>query len=178
MNDLILDPAQRGVSFLGPARVLAVEGRRVLVALPEARAWATMALGYGYEPVAGDVLLVLGGGGAFWVTGVIAGRGRTTLTAHGDLELSAPHGRIELSARDGVTLRGRAVQLAAQTLDVVARRVRQRFGELRCMVRGVLRTRAGRAETDIEGTSRTRADRIVQLAQRDVTVDGEKIHLG
>jgi hypothetical protein len=165
-------------SYLGPARVLAVEGNRVLVALPEAKAWATPAFAQGYSPVANDVLLVIGQDESFFAIGVLQGRGKTTLTAHGDLELRAPHGSIDLLARDGIRLRAGLVQIAAKTWDAVAETVRQRFHEFRCQVRGVLRWRAARAETDVDEVHRTTAKRIVQRAKEDVSIDGEKIHLG
>jgi hypothetical protein len=165
-------------SYLGPATVLSVEPGRALVMLPAAKAWATLALGIGYSPAAGDVLLVIGKDDTFYIIGVIAGRGRSTLVAHGDLELKAPNGRIDLLARDGITLRGGLVQIVAKTWETVAETVRQRFDELCCQVKGVMRWRSKRAETEVEELHRTHAGRIVQQADKDVSIDGEKIHLG
>jgi hypothetical protein len=165
-------------SFLGPARALAVQDRRVLVALPQAKAWATLALAQGYEPVEGDVLLVIGQEEAFFVIGVIAGRGRTTLRAHGDLELSAPHGRIDLLARDGIALRGGPVQVVAKAFEAAVDTLKQRCKDLFVAVTDTFRTRSRRLETEVEETHRTTAGRIVQRAEQDVTIDGEKIHLG
>jgi hypothetical protein len=162
----------------GDVRAQPVEPGRALVMLPTAKAWATLALANTYAPAIGDVLLVIGKDEAFYVIGVVAGRGRTTLVAHGDLELKAPHGRIDLLARDGVTLRGGFVQIFAKTWETVAGTVRQRFDELCCQVKGVLRTRAKRAETEVEDVHHTHAGRIVQHADKDVSIDGEKIHLG
>lgn len=174
MNPTLLASA----SYLGAGHVLSVETGRVLVQLPAAKAWATLALGNGYQPVERDVLLVIGKDEAFWVIGVVAGRGRTTLRAHGDLELQAPHGRIDLLARDGVTLRGGLVQIVAKTLEHVAETARQRFDELCSQVKGVMRWRSKRSETEVEETHRTHAGRIVQHADQDVSIDGDKIHLG
>ncbi|MBL8736754.1 MAG: DUF3540 domain-containing protein [Planctomycetes bacterium] len=165
-------------SYLGPATAIAVETGRALVMLPTAKAWATLALASGYTPAVGDVLLVIGKDETFYVIGVVAGRGQTKLVAHGDLEIQAPHGRIDLLARDGVTLRGGLVQIVAKTWETVAETVRQRFGELCCQVKGVLRTRAKRSETEVEDVHHTHAGRIVQHADKDVSIDGEKIHLG
>jgi hypothetical protein len=165
-------------SYLGPATVLAAEPARVLVMLPAAKAWATLALGIGYAPVAGDVLLVIGKDDSCYAIGVIAGRGRTTLVAHGDLELRAPRGRIDLLARDGITLRTSLVQVVAKTWEAVVDTVLQRFDELCCQVKGVMRWRSKRAETEVEELHRTHAGRIVQQADKDVSIDGEKIHLG
>lgn len=163
---------------LGPARALTVAGRRVLVALPEAKAWATLALAHGYDPVPGDVLLVLGQEESFYVIGVLSGRGRTRITAHGDLELRAPHGHIALEARDGISLRAGFVRLVAKAWDAVLETVRQRCRSMLIQVLGTSRVRAARLDTAVDGTCRTTADRIVQRAATDVHVDGEKIHLG
>ena len=164
-------------SFLGPARALAVQDRRVLVALPLAKAWATLAL-QGYQPAEGDLLLVIGQEDAFFVIGVIAGRGRTTLHAHGDLELHAPHGRIDLLARDGIALRGGPVQIVAKAFEAVVDTLKQRCKDLFVTVADTFRTHSRRQETEVDETQRTTAGRIVQRAQQDVTIDGEKIHLG
>jgi hypothetical protein len=167
-----------GATHLGPARALAIENGRVLVALADAKAWATVALANGYAPVVGDVLLVIGLHDAFYVIGVIAGRGRTSLTACGDLEIRAPHGSIHLLARDGITLRGGVVQVVAKAFESAVDSLRQRCKEMFVQVAGTFRTRAGRAETAVDEVHRTTAKRIVQRAEQDVSIDGEKIHLG
>jgi hypothetical protein len=165
-------------THLGPARVLAVEGQRVLVALGEAKAWATLAMAVAYAPVAGDLLLVIGKEELFYAIGVIAGRGRTTLTAPGDLELLAPHGRIDLRARDGIELRTSTMRFVADKWDAVFGAVRQRCSEFLCHVRGVVRWHARRAETTVDEVHRTQAGRIVQRAEGEVQIDGSKINLG
>ncbi|MFO1078564.1 MAG: DUF3540 domain-containing protein [Planctomycetota bacterium] len=177
-TELLGKEAALAASFLGPARALDVDGARVLVALPAAKAWATVALAGGYRPVRGDVLLVIGRDDAFYVIGVIAGRGATSVIAHGDLELMAPNGRIALVARDGVELRTGVVRVVAKAFEAVVDAIRQRCKEASTVVAGVLRTKAGRAETEVEDVCRTQAGRIVQHAQNDVSIDGEKIHLG
>ena len=50
--------------------------------------------------------------------------------------------------------------------------------ELLSQVTGVARFRSKRRETTVQDTDRVRAGRIVSKAQRDVQIDGEKIHLG
>jgi hypothetical protein len=173
MNDVLIH-----ATHLGPAAVLAVEGNRVLVALGDAKAWARMATAVAYAPAVGDVLLVIGRDEAFYAIGVLAGRGRSTLLAPGDLELLAPNGRIDLRARDGVELRTSTFRLVADTWDAVLGSVRQRCSEFLCQVRGVLRLSARRAETTVDDVHRTRAGRIVQQAEGEVQIDGRKINLG
>src|SRR5439155_12302793 len=73
-------------TYLGPATVLAVAGDRVKVELPDEHAWARLALGLPYQPAAGDEVLAVGRAGAWYVIGVLTGRGPTVLTAPADLE--------------------------------------------------------------------------------------------
>jgi hypothetical protein len=177
MNDILTRTAHL-TTHLGPAKVVTVEGHRVLVALGEAKAWATLAMPVYYAPAVGDTLLVLGREEVFYAIGVIAGRGRTSLVAPGDLELLAPHGRIDLHARDGIELRTSALRCVADAWDAVFGTVRQRCSEFLCHVRGVLRWRAQRSETSVEQVHRTRAGSIVQHAEGEVQIDGRKINLG
>ena len=64
-------------TFLGPAQVLDTDGARVLVAMPDQKAWATPAMPYSYAAEPGDTLLVIGQDELFYVIGVIAGATRS-----------------------------------------------------------------------------------------------------
>lgn len=165
-------------TFLGPARVLDSDGARVLVAMPDQKAWATPAMPYAYDAAPGDTLLVIGRDELFYVIGVIAGAGATTLRAPGDLQIAAPHGKIDLRSKDGVEVRTSKLRFVAESWDAVLGVVRQRCKELLSQVTGVARFRSKRRETTVQDTDRVRAGRIVSKAQRDVQIDGEKIHLG
>jgi hypothetical protein len=165
-------------TFLGPARVLETDGARVLVAMPEQKAWATPAMPYTYSAAPGDMLLVIGQADLFYVIGVLSGAGQTVLRAQGDLDIDAPHGRIGIRAKDGVEVHASTVRFVADTWDAVLGSVRQRCKELWSQVTGVARFKSKRRESRVEGTDRVRAGRIVSTAERDVQIDGEKIHLG
>lgn len=179
MNDTLAPSSSSGtLQHLGPARVLALEHSRILVGLGTAQAWATMAMAVHYQPNVGDVLLVIGNGETFYVIGVLSGSGRTVMNAPGELELSAPHGRIQLHARDGIELRSSVVRLIADKWDAIVGVIRQRCDDLLCQVRGVARWRAKRSETRVDDVHRTQAGRIVQQAEGDVLIDGRKINLG
>ena len=112
------------------------------------------------------------------VIGVIAGVGATTLRATGDLQIAAPHGKIDLRSKNGVEVRTSKLRFVADSWDAVLGVVRQRCKELLNQVTGVARFRSKRRETTVQDTDRVRAGRIVSKAQRDVQIDGEKIHLG
>lgn len=178
MKELLQNEAELDLSHFGPATVQSVEGQRVLVTLGKAKAWATLAMPHGYQPVAGDVLLVLGRAGSFYAIGVISGRGRTVMTSHGDLELRAPNGNITLAARDGIVARSSVIRMVADTWEMAVDTLRQRCRRLLTQVSEVLRLRGRRVDVAATKSYRLTADRITQRAATDVHIDGEKIHLG
>ncbi|MCR9244816.1 MAG: DUF3540 domain-containing protein [bacterium] len=165
-------------SYLGPAKVVEARTGRILVAMPDKKAWVTPAMQFTYEASAGDTLLVIGQDDLFYAIGVLNGSGRTALQVPGDLDLQAPHGRIRMQARDGLEFRAKAVQFVAEAWDAALGTVRQSCEELWTKVRGAMRISTRRRETRIRETDRTRAGRIIQTAAKDVQIDGEKIHLG
>ena len=165
-------------TYLGPARVLTAAGNRAKIELPDEHVWATVALGTPYEPAADDVVLAIGQKGAWYVIGLIQGRGKTTLTVPGDLAIRAPHGSIELSATAGITVRSPEVNIAAGVLEIAAKSIFERFTSATRWVKETLQLRAGRVRTRVEGAYDLAADRIQEKAQRDVKIDGSKIHLG
>ena len=80
-----IEPA--AADFLGPAEVVEVQGDEVVVELRGGEpARAALALAAPYEPVAGDVLLVIGKDGEHYAIGVLRGSGKTALRVQGDLE--------------------------------------------------------------------------------------------
>ncbi len=165
-------------TYLGPARVLEAAGRRVRLALHESEPWATLALAYPYQPVAGDVVLTAGDGDAYWVIGVLQGTGLTTFVAPGSIALSAPTGWIDLSAGQGVRIVAPDVEVKAGRLRLAARRVVERFGEACRWVRETFQLRAGRTRTVVQEECTLHAGSIAERARGTVAIDGEKINLG
>ena len=166
------------IQYLGPARVAAVAGSRVKLEIFDERVWAVMALAAPYRPEIDDVVLAISQADACYVIGVIKGKGKTTLTVPGDLDICAPRGRIELSAANGVRLKSAEVSIVADRLEVLARSAFERFGEVTRWVKGAFQLRAGRVRTHIETEYDICAERILQRARKDVKIDGQKIHLG
>lgn len=165
-------------NYLGPARVLATTRDRARLQLPDGPIWARIAMPGPYRLAADDVALAIAQAGQCYVVGVIEARGRTELTVPGDLHIRAPFGRIELSAAKGVQLKGADVSIVADRLEIAARSVLERFTRATRWVRETLQLRAGRVRTQVEGDHELVADRILQSAERDVRIDGRKIHLG
>ena len=173
-------PAAERVQF-GPARVVAVEGRRLLAVLesePGVTVSARSALAQSYAAAAGDEVLVIGRGGDWYVVGLLAGTGATSFVAPGDIEFAAPRGRVEFVARDGVFLKSGLVEIVADTLTLTARHVVERFTNLTQRVAEAVHQRFGRVRSHVEGDYDLKAGRIKELADEEVTIDGKKIYLG
>jgi uncharacterized protein DUF3540 len=165
-------------TYLGPATVLTAAGGRVKLELPDAHEWALCALAFPYRPVAGDVVLAAGRAGAWYVIGVLAGRGESTLTVPGDLTIAAPRGRVVLQARDGIDLKSDSVRVSANRLELLARSLVERFADATRWVKDVFQLRAGRIRTRVDGCYDLDAGRIAACADGDVKIDGTSINLG
>jgi Protein of unknown function (DUF3540) len=164
--------------YLGPARVLTAAGNRAKIELPDEHAWAIVALAVPYQPAVDDEVLAVGRNGEWYVIGVIRGRGKTTLTVPGDLDICAPQGAIELTAAKGVTIKSSEVTVAAGRLQLLARSVFERFTDATRWVKEAFQLRAGRVRTRVDGDYDLGADRILERAEGAVKIDGSKIHLG
>jgi hypothetical protein len=171
-------PAADGI-FLGPASVVAVEtDGAVRVAGPSGEVRAEMALPVAYEAVPGDVLLVVGRGEEQWVIGVIAGKGRTTLSTEGDLTLRSAGGAIALEAERGVAIRGASFDVDVQTLRVIAHDAIETFASALRRVASLFSVHAGSTHTVVENGSYTQAKTAAIQTEETVTINGKQIHLG
>ena len=165
--------------YLGPAEVTAVSGPTVHVELPDGRVvLAALALALPYEPVPGDVLLVIGRGEAHYVIGVLRGSGRTALAFHGDVELASLDGKVVVTGQRGVELRGPEVEVSAGKLRMVADAVVQRFASVCQRVTELLSVHAGQSHTLVDEGSFAQAKRAVIQTDETVTINGKEIHLG
>jgi hypothetical protein len=171
-------PRPRESDYLGPATVVAARGSAVDVELPGGDvAQARLALAYPYQPVAGDVLLVIGRGDACYVIGVLEGTGATVLSFPGAVELRA-RGALTLAGGEGVQIEGPEVGVDAGKLRVMAGTVVEKFGSLYQRVSAMLSVRAEEAETIIDKGSLTRAKSATILTEETMTINGKQIHLG
>lgn len=181
MNTLIaqnpLQETPRKSSYLGPAKILAVQGNRVQLECPDAFPWAILALAQTYQPVEGDTVLAVTHGDDWYVIGVIEGRGDTRIVVPGNLEFLAPRGRIDLVSRDGVHLKSKLVEIIAGKLEVTAKSVVERFLDLTQWVKGAFHQRTGSSRIKVEGDHQILANHIHHRAEGDVKIDGKMIHL-
>jgi hypothetical protein len=171
---LTLDQA----TYLGPARVKQVAGALVALEFPDQVVWARTALAAPYEVAVGDVVLAVGQEEAWYVIGLLQGAGVTTLSVPGDLRIRAPHGTIELNAAKGIRLKSPSVQILTAKLAIVAKAVFERFASATRWIKGIFQLRAGRMRTRVKDAYDLAAGRILERADNEVIIDGEKIHLG
>lgn len=164
--------------YLGPAAVVAVSDLHVELDLPQGRRSARIAISQSYAPVVGDTVLAVCRDEEWFAIGLIQGTGTTTFTAPGDVELQAPCGRIELVARDGVFLDSDLVEIVATRIELTGRHLIERFQSVTQWITDSLHRRVGRMHTTVEGDYELHAKRITEIADEDVSIDGQTIHLG
>lgn len=172
-------PAAVAEEYLGPAEVLEVGAGSVAVALPGGHAvTARMALAVPYEPVPGDVLLVIGRAGSHYVIGVLRGKGRTRLSFQGDVDLHAADGALRISAERGVQISGPEVGIETRRLGVIAGTLVEHLSSVVRRVTGLLSVQAGDAHTIADGTILSQSKTASILTEETVTVNGKQVHLG
>jgi Protein of unknown function (DUF3540) len=161
------------------AVVTAVSGPGVMVALADGReVSATFALPLPYAACEGDVLLVIGESGEFFVIGIIAGRGKTSLELQGNVSVHAVGGALDLSGDQGVTVRGPVVAVHADKLNTVARAVVETFSSLFQRVTDVVHVHARQQVSIVDEGSYSQAKTTAIQSEDTVTINGREIHLG
>lgn len=165
--------------YLGPAEVESLRGATPMVVLPTGGCVrAEMALAFPYAPEPGDVLLVIGKGGAHYVIGVLEAKGQVSLRFQGDVSLHAVGGTLDLVADERVRVRSPEVELTAEKLRVVADSVIQKATSVYQRVREVLSVHAGERTEHIEGNAHTAAASSTLVTRGVVTINGKQVHLG
>ncbi|MEZ4302576.1 MAG: DUF3540 domain-containing protein [Polyangiaceae bacterium] len=164
---------------LGPASVTEVAGGAVFIELPDGgHAEVTMAMPIRYEPVPGDVLLVVGREAAFYAIGVLHGMGKVSLDLSGDVDLRASGGTLRLTGDKGVELHGPTVDLHGGTVRVFADSLVQKVSALYQRVSGLWSAHAQESHTVVDGTSTTKARSATVMTEETMTINGKEIHLG
>jgi hypothetical protein len=167
-----------GEQYLGPACVLSAEGQEVMIELPtgETRA-ARLALAFLYQPVPGDVLLVIGKE-EYYGIGVLHGTGKASLSFHGDVDLRAVGGALRLSGDRGVSVEGPEVEIHAGRLKTIADAVVEKCNSLYQRVSSLLSVHAGKSHTIVDGLSFTQAESGAIVTREVMTINGKQVHLG
>jgi hypothetical protein len=164
--------------YLGPARVLKVAGDNIQVEISEVQVWSRSAIVFPYTPAFGDIVLVLGQDDDLYVIGVLKGTGKTSFTAPGDIEFKAPRGNIEMISAKGIRIRSPKFKVKSNEIEFMARVVVEKYENAKRWIKDMCQLRAGRVQTSVESTYRMKAGKIIECAEGDVKIDGNKIHLG
>jgi hypothetical protein len=162
---------------IGTAVVTECSGERATVAFEGGLVACRLALAFAYQPVPGDVVLIIVQAEAVFVIGVLSGRGATALQAPGDLTISAPHGRITLSAGAGIELEAPQLALRAQSLEMLATTLVQRVQTAFKTFSDLLHIRAGRRQTEIDGISMESTERTYHRSEKETVLNGESINI-
>jgi hypothetical protein len=163
-------------SALAPATVKEITGDRLRLLRGEEEVWARLALSYPYRPTKGDEVLTIGEEEVY-VIGILVGRGETVLHTPGDLHLKSD-GRVKIEGGEGIDLTAPDMTIRADRIETIARDVFEKLVNSYRWVKEVVRTHAGRERKIIKGSSTLHAERIVETADKDVTIDGNRINLG
>lgn len=180
-----VDSSGLALDYLGPAEITNVEGTVIEVSFGKERsATARLALASPYEPVPGDMVVVIGAVRAdgestdFYVIGVIHGAGQTKLAFDGDVELAARGGKLRLVADEGIELKSKAITTVTSRLRTVAEVVHRSYGQVHERVRGLLNVHAGSEQRLIDQDSVSKARSTTILTEEEMTINGKRIHLG
>lgn len=138
----------------------------------------TPALQLPYSAEVGDLLLVIGSAAGWYAIGVVEGRGTTRLLVPGDLEVAAPQGDIRFAAGRAVMVHGAAFEVACRRVSITAETLMERCREAGRWVAGLFEVRAKQTTTTVQDVHMVRAGNIVEIADRQMKLDGEQIHLG
>lgn len=165
--------------YLGPARVIEASAGGLRAELEDgASVAATLALAFPYEPVAGDVVLIIGRRERHYVIGVIHGTGRSVLAMQGDVELRAVNGVLTLAGDKGLAIEGPELEVSVGKLKMVADSVVQKFTNVYQHVKARLSVRAGETHTLVEGASFAKSRSATILTEEKMAINGKEIHLG
>lgn len=174
------DPAGTAPVDLGPATVLEPGAGEVWATLRSGRdARVQLALGFLYQPSAGDVLLVISQGGEHYAIGVLQAQAPPSLSVAGDLALHAVGGKLKLVGDEGVVLQtaGEAT-IQAGSLRTVAGAVVERLASVTRWVSGQINLRAGGVARVIDGTETTLSENSYHTAKESIKIDSHQVHLG
>ncbi|MEZ6037396.1 MAG: hypothetical protein R3F29_07945 [Planctomycetota bacterium] len=166
--------------YVGPARVLSLEpdGRPRVQALGGAhdQALAEWALPFHYQATPGELLLVVGRRGGYWVTGIVAGSGESTLAFRGDVTLHA-HGPLVAGGDGGLRIDSPAICIEAEDLDSEVEHAVQRVGEFDAEVSGAHEERLGQSDRIVDEDDQVTAARHETIAAKAVRIDGSLLRI-
>lgn len=165
-------------AWVTPGRVLEVDGDRVLLEVDGTRVWADPAMPVRYASAVGDELLVAGDGERFWVIGVLRGLGAVSLESVGDVSVRSLAGTLTLGGTEAVEVQAGRFRLFADSVETIARTVRESLGSLVQAVTGRRVVQAGSDYRVIDGMAFQKSERLHSVSSKEARIDGSTIHFG
>ncbi len=168
--------------YLGPAALVRAEGSELYVEIARGveeriEVRAELALAFPYEPLVGDVLLVIGKGTSFYVIGVLKGHGKSVITIPGDARIEVG-GALDITAQRGVNVLSPSFEVHTSKLRLVAESAVETFTSALRRVRDLFTIQAGKSHTLVDDTAVTQAKSAAIVTKEAVTINGREVHLG
>ena len=164
------------------AQVLACDGRYALIDLHGRQEWARIAMPPPAAVAAGDFVVVAGRGSQWWAVGTLgdpreaADDSCPAFDSEADIVIHAPHGRIALAAAQ-IWLGGETVSIFAKALRATAASCVLQCQTVNQWIAGLVSLTVGRLYQGVTGDYHHHSQSIVEQAEGQVTIKGNRIHL-
>ena len=176
-------PAQHAADLFHVGQVLVCEDDWALVDLPGQQTHARIAIPPPHALACGDWVVVVGRESQWYAVGIVATQHReaadrtlTFLATQDTVAFHAPHGCITLAARQ-MSLSGQAVAIVSKTLRMTATSCLVHCVTVNQWVAGLVSQTVGRLYQGVTGDYHHHSQSIVERAEGQVTIKGDRIHL-
>ena len=176
-------PAQHAADLFHVGQVLVCADDWALVDLPGRQTHARIAIPPPHALACGDWVVVVGRESQWYAVGIVATQHReaadrtlTFLATQDTVAFHAPHGCITLAARQ-MSLSGQAVAIVSKTLRMTATSCLLQCLTVNQWVAGLVSQTVGRLYQGVTGDYHHHSQSIVERAEGQVTIKGNRIHL-
>jgi hypothetical protein len=176
-------PAQHAADLFHVGQVLVCADDWALVDLPGRQTHARIAIPPPHALACGDWVVVVGRESQWYAVGIVATQHReaadrtlTFLATQDTVAFHAPHGCITLAARQ-MSLSGQAVAIVSKTLRMTATSCLLHCVTVNQWVAGLVSQTVGRLYQGVTGDYHHHSQSIVERAEGQVTIKGDRIHL-
>lgn len=176
-------PAQHAADLFHVGQVLVCADDWALVDLPGQQTHARIAIPPPHALACGDWVVVVGRESQWYAVGIVATQHReaaektlTFLATQDTVAFHAPHGCITLAAKE-MSLSGQAVAIVSKTLRMTATSCLVHCVTVNQWVAGLVSQTVGRLYQGVTGDYHHHSQSIVERAEGQVTIKGNRIHL-
>ena len=176
-------PAQHAADLFHVGQVLVCADDWALVDLPGRQTHARIAIPPPHALACGDWVVVVGRESQWYAVGIVATQHRETadrtltfLATQDTVVFHAPHGCITLAAKQ-MSLSGQTVAIVSKTLRMTATSCLLQCLTVNQWVAGLVSQTVGRLYQGVTGDYHHHSQSIVERAEGQVTIKGDRIHL-